>query len=297
MRVNPNFEPNVVAGIEQSEQSLQTAEQEVSTGLRVQTPSDDPEASAAMVVNQAEAANVDQYTTNSQTVLSQSQAATSALSSVNSLLTQAISLGTEGANGTVSSSQRQAIATQIQGILTNVVSDANTTYQGVAIFGGTANPTAAFVASTTSATGYTYQGNAGVNTVQVGDAESVQANVPGSTLFTNPGASVLGALSQLATALSSGTTGDISTATNSVSSALTYLGTQQVIFGNTSSQLTAQDDYLAQEKITLSTQQSNLVGIDTATAAENLALAEEQNSSVLAAAAKVLPTTLLDYLK
>lgn len=297
MRVNPDFEPDIIAGIEQSEQSLQTAETEVSTGLLVQTPSDNPSAASALVVNQAEAARVDQYTTNTETALSQAQAATSALSSVNTLLTQAVSLGTEGANGTVSTAQRQAIATQIQGILANVVSDANTTYQGVAIFGGTSNATAAFVASSTSADGYLYLGNSNANSVAVSDTESIQSTVPGDTIFTSASASILGSLSQLATALESGTTSDIGTATNAVSTALTWLGTQQTNFQNASSQLTAQEDYLSQEKVTLSTVQSNLVDVDSATAAENLAQAEEQNSSVLAAAAKVLPVSLLNYLQ
>jgi flagellin-like hook-associated protein FlgL len=40
-----------------------------------------------------------------------------------------------------------------------------------------------------------------------------------------------------------------------------------------------------------------LVGIDLATAATNLSQAQLNNSTVLAAAAKVMPQTLLDYLK
>ncbi len=296
MRVNPNFEPTVVAGLEQTQQRLQIAEQQVSTGLRVQTPSGDPEAAAALVRNQTEAANVDQYSSNAKTVGAQAQAGDSALSSINTLLTQAISLGTEGANSTVSASQRQTIATQIQGILASVVSDANATYSGVSIFGGTANPTQAFTADTSSPTGYTYQGNSGVNTVQIGDAENVQANVPGSTLFTNASVSVLGSLSQLATALAGGTSADIGTATNAVSAAQTYLSSQQTILSNIAVQVQSQESYLSQETITLSTEQNNLVGIDASAAAENLVNAEQQNSSALAAAAKALPTTLLDYL-
>jgi flagellar hook-associated protein 3 FlgL len=127
--------------------------------------------------------------------------------------------------------------------------------------------------------------------------ESVQANIPGSTLFTNTNASVLGSLSQLATALEGGNAGEIGTATNAVSSAQTYLSSQQVVLSNASSQVQSQETYLSQEKVTLSTQENNLIGIDSAAADENLANAEEQNSSALAAAAKVLPTTLLDYLK
>jgi flagellin-like hook-associated protein FlgL len=48
--------------------------------------------------------------------------------------------------------------------------------------------------------------------------------------------------------------------------------------------------------VTLSTQQNNLVGADEATVATELSQAETDNSAALAAAAKVLPNTLLNYL-
>jgi len=63
------------------------------------------------------------------------------------------------------------------------------------------------------------------------------------------------------------------------------------------SQLSSQESYLGQETLTLTTQQTSLVGINLAVAATNLSQAELSNSAVLAAAAKVLPQTLLDYLK
>jgi flagellar hook-associated protein 3 FlgL len=131
----------------------------------------------------------------------------------------------------------------------------------------------------------------------VGDTLSVQTTMPGDNLFNNAGASVLGALSQLASSLTTGNSSNIGNATGAVSAALTYLTSQHVVTGNAINQLNAQESYLSQEKITLSSQATSLVGIDSATAAENLVQAETQNSAVLAAAAKVLPNSLLNYLK
>jgi flagellar hook-associated protein 3 FlgL len=297
MRFVPSIASNVISDIQQSEQSLQTALQQVSTGLRVSVPSDDPAASAALVQLQAKSANIDQYTTNADSALSQAQSADSVVSSVVAQLTQAITLGTEGASGTTSATNRQTIATSIQGILANVVSLANTTFQGISLFGGTVSGKAAFTANPDSSTGYTYNGNDAVNQIAVGDTLSVQANIPGSTLFTNSNASVLGALSSLSTALTSGSSADIGTATAAVNTALNYVTQQHVIYGNTINQLTAQDTYLASEKVTLTSTQSSLVGIDTATAAENLSQAETTNTAIYAAAGKVLQNNLLDYLK
>jgi flagellar hook-associated protein 3 FlgL len=287
--------PDTQYAIQQSEQSLATAAQQVSTGLRVNQLSDDPSASAAMVRSLSTSAYVDQYTANSTAIVAKLQTADSALSSVVTSLNQAITLGTSGANGTNTAANRQAIATQLQGIMSSIVSQANTTYQGSYIFGGSSTSTAPFVASTNSPTQYTYTGNSTVNTAQIGDSMNVQTNIPGDQIFTT-GPNVLGYLNALITALQSGSTADIATATTGITAALNYVSQQRVPLGNTVSQIDSQETYLSQEKVSLTTQQTSLVGINLAVAATNLSQAELDQGAVLGAAAKILPQTLLDYL-
>ncbi|HUH61767.1 MAG TPA: hypothetical protein VLZ50_02170 [Terracidiphilus sp.] len=296
MRVNPNLVPNILADLQQSQTTLNMALQEVATGKSVSVPSDNPEASAEMVGNTLESANVDQYTQNVSGVLSSVQSADSALSAVVSSLTQAISLGTEGANGTSNAANRQAIAQQVQSILSSVVSQANTSYNGAYLFGGTASSVPPYAADSSSPSGYAYNGNGDANSVAVGDNRSVQVNLPGSQIFSSSSADVLGSLSSLVSALQSGDTSAISAATNSVSTALSYVTQQRVFYGNAESQLNAQETYLQQETVSLTSQQNSLVGVDEAQAATLLSQAETDNSAALAAAAKVLPTTLLNYL-
>jgi flagellar hook-associated protein 3 FlgL len=296
MRVNPNMLPSVLSGLQQSQTTLDAALQEVSTGKRVQVPSDDPAASANMVQNTIDMKNVDQYSQNVSSVLSMVQTADSTLSAVVTSLTQAVTLGVEGANGTSNATNQKNIAIQVQGILDSIVSAANTSYQGSYLFGGTANSVAPYTADATSASGYTYNGNSGVNSVAVGDTLNVQLNLPGDQIFSNPGNDVIGSLASLVSALQSGNTATIKTATDAVSSALSFVSSQRVIYGNTESQLNAQDTYLQRETVSLTSQRKNLVGIDMATAATDLAQAQTTNSAALAAAAKVLPTTLLNYL-
>lgn len=71
---------------------------------------------------------------------------------------------------------------------------------------------------------------------------------------------------------------------------------QRVFYGNAESELNSQETYLQQETVSLTSQANSLVGVDMATAATALAQAQTANSAALAAAAKVLPTTLLNYL-
>jgi flagellar hook-associated protein 3 FlgL len=293
MRVT-SLMPDVQYDIQQSEQSLAAAVQQVSTGKRVNQLSDDPSASASMIRSLAESANVDQYTASATSIEASMQSADSALSAVVSSLNQAVTLGTEGATGTTSAANRQAIAAQVQSILTSVVAQANTAYQGNYLFGGSLTQTAPFVASS-SPNQYTYTGNSAVNSVQIGDSTSVQTNLPGDRIFTS-GANVLGSLADLVSALQTGTDSDIGAATSAVTAAINYVGQQRVPLDNAMSQVSSQESYLSQESVTLTTQQTSLVGINIAQAATNLSQAQASQTAVLAAAAKVLPETLLDYL-
>jgi flagellar hook-associated protein 3 FlgL len=296
MRVNPNIVPDILADLQQSQMSLDTALQQVSTGKSVNQPSDNPAASAAMVQNTIETGNVDQYTQNVSSALSTVQSASSALSSVVTELTQAVSVGTAGATGTNSSANLQAMVGQIQGILSSVVSQANTSVGGVYLFGGTSTSTP-YTPDSSSSYGYTYNGNSDVNSVAVGDDMSVQINVPGSQIFSNSSNNVLASLSNLITALQSGDSSAISSATTAVDSAVNYIGQQQVLYSNAESQLNSQETNLQQDTVSLTSQANNLIGVNLATAATNLSQAEVENSAAMAAAAKVLPNTLLDYLE
>ncbi|MGA2849193.1 MAG: flagellin [Terracidiphilus sp.] len=296
MRVDPNLVPTILADLQQSQVSLDTALQEVSTGKSVNVPSDNPAAAADMVQNTIETGDVDQYTQNISSALATVQSASSALSNVVSSLTQAVSLGTEGANGTNSSTDLKTLATQVQGILSTVISAANTSVGGAYLFGGTSTAVP-YTADSSSPTGYTYNGNNDTNSVAIGDNLNIQINVPGSQVFSNASNNVLGSLSSLVTALQSGSSSDIETATSAVDSALNLVGQQQAVYGNAESQLNSQETFLQQDTVTLSTQENNLIGVNEATAATDLSQDETDTSAALAAAAKVLPNSLLNYLE
>jgi len=392
MRVT-SMVPDVEYAVQQSQQNLSTALQQLSTGLRVNQPSDNPVASASMVISLAQSANVDQYTTNVTTVSGQLQTSDNAIAAVITSLNSAITLATAAPSSTITAANRQAIAAQVAGVLQNVISQANSSYQGSFLFAGSASSGAPFVAASTaytsqngsltasspleagsvttvsdaatgqtftytaaagdtvgdlesavsaavtagtlssgtsatinssgelaisSATGlvasstdstlglvsasgtaltnaYAYVGNSTVNKVQVGDSTSVATNIPGNQLFTS-GTNVIGSLTTLINAIQSGSDSGIAAASNGISTAIDYLSEQRIPLDSTISRLSDQESYLSQETLTLTTHQTALVGADLATAATNLSQAELANSAVLAAASKVLPQTLLNYL-
>jgi flagellar hook-associated protein 3 FlgL len=295
MRINPNVVPDILADLQQSQVSLNTALQQVSTGKSVNQPSDNPVAAAAMVQNTIETGDVDQYTQNISTVQSAVQTASSVLNSVVTSLTQALSLGTQGANGTNNPANLQELAEQVKGILSTVVTAANTSVGGSYLFGGTGTATP-YTADGSSPGGYVYNGNGGSNSVEIGEGDSINVNLPGNQIFSSSSNNVLESLSNLVTALQSGNSTQIGNATDAITSAIGYIGQQQTFYSNASSQLNSQEQFLQQDTVTLASQESNLIGVDLAAAATNLSQAETDNSAALAAAAKVMPTSLLNYL-
>jgi len=294
MRINPNPTNDILAAIWNTQSQEQTALQQLSTGKRVNVPSDDPAAAAIEVENQATESRIDQYLQSAGSLQSMFQSADSTLNSVTTALNQAVSLGVEAGDGTLSTSNLQQIEQQVQGILQQVVQLANTSFQGTYLFAGTATTQQPF---TQTASGVTYNGNDGINTVTIADGRSLQSNLPGDQIFQQPGSDVLGSLQQLASALQSGDGASINAATNAVSGALSYLNTQRVFYGNALNQLTDDQTALSQQQTNLKAQDNTLVGADMAQAATNLSQAATANQAALAAAAQVLPMTLLDYLK
>jgi len=297
MRVNPDISSDVLAAIWQTQTQENTALQQVSSGKRVNVPSDDPLAAAQMIGNQDQSRRADQYLQNIDTLTNQLQTADGVLSSVVQSLTQAITLGVQGSTGTLSAANRQQIAQNLLGIQSQLVQLANTSIGGSFLFAGTATTAPPYVLDSSSPSGVTYNGNSGTNTVQTADGLNLQTNLPGNQLFQNSAGDVFGSLQQLITALQTGTAAQAETATNQLRTAFDSVTGQRIFYGNGINQLNSTQSFLRQEQVTLKSQENNLVGADLAKAATDLTRATTAHDAALAAAAKILPTSLLDYLK
>src|SRR5262249_21716639 len=107
MRVNPNPVPDILAALSRTQEQSQNALEELSSGRRVNRPSDDPAASATEVHNQAAESRIDQYLQSVGSLRAMFQTADSTLSSVVTALNSAISLGVEGSNSTTTDANKQ----------------------------------------------------------------------------------------------------------------------------------------------------------------------------------------------
>ena len=284
MRVDPNYLSSLANSLDQVQASQQQLTSELSSGVRVTSVSQDPTAAGENVLLLNQIQQDDSFTQSSSLVQGRLQVADSALGSVVAQLTQAIALATSANNGTNNPNDVKSIANQISGILDEVQTLANTSYQGQYIFAGGQTSSAPFTTSTgTSPAVTTYSGDSNVNYLQMPNGQKIQLNVPGDQIFSGGGSnSVFGALNSLIADYASGTvnTAQAVSDTQALSTSLNYVSQQRVTIDNSITHLTAASDAANNEKTQLVSAQTNLMQADVAQVATQLSLTETQQTAL-----------------
>lgn len=129
---------NQTLSIENLESQYQLQGQELSTGISLNEPSDDPTIIAQDLSVRNDSAVTTQVGQNLTGLNNMLATTDSTLSSLTSLLQSARNLAIEGASDTVTPNQRGSIGQQINQLLQQAVGLANTQYDGKYIFSGTA---------------------------------------------------------------------------------------------------------------------------------------------------------------
>ncbi|WP_029048760.1 flagellar hook-associated protein FlgL [Cupriavidus sp. amp6] len=163
--------------------SLLHIQQQLGTGRRVLTPSDDPVAATrALGVSQAQAVNGQYATSRSQANIALA-AEENALQSVTTVTQNIQTLLVQAGNGTMSDADRGSLATALEGLYNQLVGLANSDDgNGQYLFGGTRSGTAPF----TQASGAgVYVGDTGQQLLQVDVARQMPAGDNGRDVFMN----------------------------------------------------------------------------------------------------------------
>jgi flagellin len=124
------------SALSSTQANLQNTLDELSTGLKINSGSDD--AAGLSIANglQANISALNQSSQNASDGVGLLQTADGALSQVTTLLNRAVTLATEASNGGLSTSQATALDTEYQSILSEIGQIGTTTnYNGEAIFG------------------------------------------------------------------------------------------------------------------------------------------------------------------
>ncbi len=298
MRMDPNYNVQVTQAINLATSTEQTLTTELSSGLRASSLSVDPVAAATNVQLSSSISKVDSFVQSSASQQNLLQIADTTLGDVVSQVTSAISLGVNAGNGTLSASGLSAIAQQVTDIRNNVLSSANTSYEGQYLFSGSQGSTRPFTLDTsTDPAVATYNGDSALQTIQTPTGQPLPVNLPGSSVFTAPGADLLGSLNQLVSDLQSGNTSAIQADSTALGTALGNVTAQRAALDSSLSRLTATTGYASTQEAALKAQQSTLLSADPATVATDLKSSEVQYQALLGVEAVLSKEDLFDFLK
>src|SRR5262245_458023 len=133
-----------IAELLRGEERLDQTRDRVSTGRRIENPSDAPGDIAELLRTQSHVAELTRRQSATDGALVSMRASEAALGDVSNSLRQARTLALQARNGTVSADQRQVLADQIEQIAGRVRDLANTQVDGHYLFAGTNTDTAPF---------------------------------------------------------------------------------------------------------------------------------------------------------
>lgn len=285
--------------------NLSQADEQLSSGLRVNQASDAPQSLQDIFVTRSELGQANQAAQDLTTIQGQVQTAGGALQSAIELLNQAVSLGTQGASTSTSLSTQQSLAEQVQSIQSQLVGISNTEVGGVYVFSGDASSSPAYKVDTASPTGVDQLVTPQQSTLQIAGPSGVtfQISMTAQDLFDqqdssgNPTANnAFAALNGLVQALESGNTANITQAVGALQTASNYVNNQTGFYGaaenNVSSALDLAQKFQTQDQ----TQLSGLQDADTTSLAVEVTQESTALDAALSAQAHKPTSTLFDYL-
>jgi len=283
-------------GINQIENNIAQASNQVSSGLSITVPSDSPDQIGTLLQLRANQLHNTQVQGNLTLAQTNAQAADDALSSSIQLMDTATTLATQGATATSTATSRAALAEQVQSILQQMVSNSQTNVQGVFIFSGDQALTPQYTWDSTQANPVvTQQTSAGgtfpasLTAQQIFDDQDPTTGAPATD-------NVFNALNTLVTALNNNDQTGIANSVSLLQAASVHLNTSETFYGNLEGQIQSASTYASNYNTQLATEISNIQDADIPTAASELTEANTQLQAAMQMEGQLPHSTLFNYL-
>jgi flagellar hook-associated protein 3 FlgL len=289
--------------LELSFNRLNQTQSELSSGKKIQQPSDDPYGMSLVLNMQDQLGLINAYTRNINDGTAWTQASQTAMTNVANVVQRVRELVVASSNGTNTQTDLTGDAAEVKQLIDAVKQEANTSYDGQYIFSGTAN-----VQPYQAATGDAYQGNTGsaaVITRLIGPSNTVQVNVDLSQVLgsgaSGPGGSdgkLIDTLNTIYNDMAAGNTTALSqTDLGKLDANFNNLTQLQATLGATTDRLQLassrmQDLQLSDTKVLSDTQDADMAQTEIDYSTQQAAY-----TAALRAGANIVQSSLMDFLR
>jgi flagellar hook-associated protein 3 FlgL len=310
-----------LSNMKQIGDQITQAVDQLSSGRRINQPSDEPDQISPLLSVCASLQQTLQIETNLGQASTEASTADTALSDSVQLFDQLVTAGTQGATGTQDPAQRQALGTQVESYLEQLISFAGTQINGRYIFSGDNDTVAPYtlVQPDPNADGTVpapivsdYSGSASTRQIMHPNGSLFPVAQTAQQIFDNPNASAFQAVIDLRDALNDvptvpqgdpayntqydAQTAQINTALQEVKTAQDQIGQSLASYGVVENRISEATSFASNQETVQREQLSTLQDADPTTAITTLNQAILQQQEALEAKAKIPTKTLFDYL-
>jgi len=295
MRVTPSIQSrNFLEDLARTKARMDKAQDELSSGRRVNVLSDDPYAAGQASEIEAVSSENAEFIANNDQLISKLGFLDGTLQRLVLSLENAQTLAAQALSGTTTAESRAALAEGVAGVRKQVLSMANTQYNGVFLFSGSRRPAAD--AFTDNAPGFTYDGNDEAVYQRLDRSTTVQTNITGQDLFGAPPA-VLDVLDALKTAIDNNDPTAIRAEAANLETIANRMNALGAIVGERIQLAEQTQSRLREHNLALKKETSRLTDANLVESISDFNLADQAVQVSLSSQARIEQLSLLDYLR
>jgi flagellar hook-associated protein 3 FlgL len=291
---------NLLSNINQSLNRIDTTQQELSTGKKINQPSDNPYGTSLALQLNNQLGNLTSYSNSVTDGTGWAQAGNAALTDITNSVQRVRELVVSAANGTQSRADMSADASEVNQLIDQIKQDANTQYNGQYIFSGAATGTQPYPAGSDA-----YAGDTGQVTRTIGPNTSLAVNADLSSVLgtgqTTPGQpagdnKLLNTLRNISDAMQSGNSGALGTSLSQLDTNLGSLNGTTADLGATTDRLQMAASRIQSLQNSDSQSLSGVQDADMAKTEVDFSTQQAALTAALQAGAKIVQQTLMDFL-
>ncbi len=288
-----SMQSRALADLQRSLQRGQKLQTQISSGKQILRPSDSPTGTVTSLQLRGEVRATQQYSRNSEDGLGWLGTIQDKLGDASNSVIRVRDLTVQALNSNVGGESSEAIATEIDNIKATLISEANAKYMGRPVFGGTTPGTSAYDGAGK------FLGNADETTRTVGPNAKVRIESNGPDAFGAEGSDsqLFTVLTNLSTAVRAGDSTALNNGLQNLDAAHDLLKSTLSDVGARYNRVTQMKQSAEDHLLSVSSQLSDIEDVDLPKAIMELQIQQTSYQAALAASAKVIQPSLIDFLR
>jgi flagellar hook-associated protein 3 FlgL len=268
--------------------------QQISSGKQLHRPSDSPTGTVTSLQLRGEVRSTQQFSRNADDGLGWLGTIQDKLADASTSVIRVRDLTVQALNATNTGQSSEALAVEIDNIRSTLIGEANSKFMGRPVFGGTTPGNQAYDPATGA-----YKGNAGQTTRTVGPNSKVRIETSGPEAFGTEGSDtqLFKVLSDLSTAIRGGDQATLNKSLSNLDSAHDLLKATLSDVGARYNRVTQMKQSAEDHLLSVSSQLSDIEDVDLPKAMMELQIQQTSYQAALAATAKVIQPSLIDFLR